>query len=65
MDLNEKINVQLIEEHDDGSATFQFDLSPDIAKALLQNGILWAIVSGATGVTINQVLQDYKDKSGM
>jgi len=58
--LSRDIDVELIEEHEDGSATYRFNLSEKYADALLQNGILWAIVSGVTGVTIDKVLQDYK-----
>jgi hypothetical protein len=54
-----EIDVELIEEHDDGSATYRFSLTEKYADALLQNGILWAIVCGVTGVTIEQVLQDH------
>jgi hypothetical protein len=54
-----EIDVELIEEHDDGSATYRFELSEEYAEVLLQNGILWAIVSGVTGVTIDKVLQDH------
>jgi phosphoglycolate phosphatase-like HAD superfamily hydrolase len=56
---SDEINVELIEEHDDGSATYRFNLTEKYADALLQNGILWAIVSGVTGVTIDKVLQDH------
>jgi hypothetical protein len=55
-----EIDVELIEEHEDGSATYRYDLSEEYANALLKNGILWAIVSGVTGVTIDKVLQDHK-----
>jgi hypothetical protein len=58
--LSGGIDVELIEEHEDGSATYRFNLTEKYADALLQNGILWAIVSGVTGVTIDKVLQDYK-----
>ena len=54
-----EMDVELIEEHEDGSATYRFNLTEKHADALLQNGILWAIVSGVTGVTIEQVLQDH------
>jgi hypothetical protein len=40
------VNVQLIKEHEDGSATFQFDLTKDEANALLTYGILEAIKAG-------------------
>lgn len=40
------MNVQQIKEHEDGSATFQFDLTKDEANALLTYGILEAIKAG-------------------
>lgn len=40
------MNVDLIKEHEDGSATFQFDLTSDEAQALLSYGILEAIKAG-------------------
>ena len=40
------MNVNLIKEHEDGSATFQFDLTKDEANALLTFGILEAIKAG-------------------
>lgn len=36
----------MIEEHENGDATFQFDLTQDEAKALLTYGILEAIKAG-------------------
>jgi len=50
-----------IKEHEDGSATYQFDLTPEEHEAMCRNGILWAIVSGITGVSVDQVLEDWKD----
>jgi hypothetical protein len=40
------MQVDLIKEHEDGSATYQFDLTSDEAKALLTFGILEAIKAG-------------------
>lgn len=40
------MNVNLIKEHEDGSATFQFDLTKDEAQSLLTYGILEAIKAG-------------------
>jgi hypothetical protein len=40
------MQVDLIKEHEDGSATFQFDLTNEEAKALLTFGILEAIKAG-------------------
>lgn len=40
------MNVNLIKEHEDGSASYQFDLTPEEAQALLTYGILEAIKAG-------------------
>ena len=40
------MNVQLIKEHENGDATYMFDLTKDEANALLTFGILEAITAG-------------------
>jgi hypothetical protein len=40
------VNVELIKEHSNGDATYQFDLTNEEAKALLTFGILEAIKAG-------------------
>lgn len=40
------MNVELIKEHSNGDATYQFDLTKDEANALLTFGILEAIKKG-------------------
>ena len=40
------MQVNLIKEHKNGDATYEFDLTPDEAKALLSFGILEAIKAG-------------------
>ena len=40
------MNVQLIKEHENGDATFMFDMTKDEANALLSFGILEAIKAG-------------------
>lgn len=40
------MNVNLIKEHSNGDATYQFDLTNEEAKALLTFGILEAIKAG-------------------
>ena len=40
------MNVNLIKEHENGDATYQFDLTNEEAKALLTFGILEAIKAG-------------------
>ena len=40
------MNVELIKEHENGDATYSFELTNDEAKALLSLGILEAIKAG-------------------
>jgi hypothetical protein len=40
------VNVELIKEHSNGDATYQFDLTNEEAQALLSFGILEAIKAG-------------------
>jgi hypothetical protein len=40
------VNVNLIKEHENGDATYQFDLTADEAQSLLTFGILEAIKAG-------------------
>jgi hypothetical protein len=40
------VDVNLIKEHSNGDATFQFDLTNEEAKSLLTFGILEAIKAG-------------------
>ena len=40
------MNVELIKEHENGDATYSFDLTQEEAKALLSYGILEAIKAG-------------------
>jgi hypothetical protein len=39
------VNVNLIKEHEDGSASYQFDLTAEEAQSLLSFGILEAFKS--------------------
>jgi hypothetical protein len=50
-------------EHEDGSATYTFDLSEKEREIMTSQGILWSIVSGITGVTPEDVLREYLDKN--
>lgn len=50
-------------EHEDGSATYTFDMSEKERELMTQQGILWSIVSGITGVTPEDVLREYLDKN--
>ena len=49
-------------EHEDGSATYTFDLTEQERIIMTQQGILWSIIAGATGVTPEQVFKEHLDK---
>ena len=49
-------------EHEDGSATYTFDLTDQERIIMTQQGILWSIIAGATGVTPEQVFREYMEK---
>jgi len=49
-------------EHEDGSATYTFDMTEEERRVMVEQGILWSIVAGATGVTPESVLQRYLDE---
>ncbi len=59
------MNVNLIKEHSNGDATYQFDLTQEEAKALLSYGILEAIKTGIRSgekITVEGVdLEDLSD----
>lgn len=51
------MEVLNITEHEDGSATYQFDLTAEENDAMVRNGILWAIICGCTGLTIEEAMK--------
>ena len=51
------MEVKAIIEHEDGSATYEFDMTAEEKEALCRNGILWAIVCGCTGLTIEEAMK--------
>jgi hypothetical protein len=53
------MEVRDIIEHEDGSATYTIDLTAEETDAMVRNGILWAIVCGCTGLTVEQAIKDY------
>lgn len=53
------MEVRDIIEHEDGSATYHFNLTPEENEAMCRNGILWAVVCGATGLTVDKVIEEY------
>jgi len=56
------MNVTELKEHEDGSATYQFDMTAEEHGVMCQQGILWCIVAGITGVTPEQVLKAWLDE---
>lgn len=40
------MNVELIKEHEDGSASYYFDLTKEEAKALIRFGLIEALKAG-------------------
>ena len=56
------MEVKELMEHEDGSATYQFDMTPEEHNAMCRNGIIWAIVSGLTGISYNDVLADHMEE---
>jgi hypothetical protein len=44
--MDQYINVELVKEHEDGSATFTFDLDPETSKFFLLYGIRTALENG-------------------
>jgi hypothetical protein len=59
------MQVDLIKDHEDGSSTYQFELTNEEAKALLSYGILEAIKAGIRSgekITVEGVdLEDISD----
>lgn len=49
-------------EHEDGSATYTFDLTDEERSIMVGQGILWSIVAGATGVTPESVLKEWMNE---
>jgi len=52
-----------IVENEDGSATFTFDMTKEEARAMCINGIIWAVISGATGITAKEVIDNYLEEN--
>lgn len=51
-------------EHEDGSATYTFDMTEEERKLCTEQGILWMIVAGATGATPEGVLRKWMEDNG-
>ena len=46
-------------EHEDGSATYTFDLTEEERTIMIKQGILWSLVVGISGVTPQGVLKQW------
>jgi hypothetical protein len=58
------VNVNLIKEHENGDATYQFDLTAEEAQSLLTFGILEAIKAGLReGERLTVEGEDIEDSS--
>lgn len=56
------MNVTELKEHEDGSATYQFDMTDEEHRLICQQGILWCIAAGITGVTPEKVMEVWLDE---
>ena len=56
------MNVTEIKEHENGDATYQFDMTEEEHRVMCQQGILWCIVAGITGVTPEKVMEAWLDE---
>ena len=49
-------------EHEDGSATYTFEMTEEERRIMAEQGILWGIVAGITGATPLSVLEEWVEK---
>lgn len=52
-------------EHEDGSATYTFDLTDDERRIMAEQGLLWGIVAGITGETPVSVLTRWQREQAL
>lgn len=52
-------------EHEDGSATYTFDLTEDERRIMAEQGLLWGIVAGITGETPVSVLTRWQREQAL
>jgi len=56
------MNVTEIKEHENGDATYTFDMTTEEQEVICQQGIIWCIVAGITGVTPEKVMEEWLDE---
>lgn len=49
-------------EHEDGSATYTFDMTEEERRMCVEAGLLWMLVSGITGDTPTSLLEKHMAK---
>lgn len=59
--------MEVIEEfeHENGSATYTFDLTDDERRIMAEQGILWGLVAGITGETPLSVLTRWQREQAL
>ena len=57
-----KMNIVDEVEHEDGSATYTFEMTEDERKVMTEQGILWCLVAGITGLSPLDVLREWKEQ---
>lgn len=56
------MEVTEIKEHENGDATYTFDMTAEEQEVMCQQGIIWCIVAGITGVTPQKVMEAWLDE---
>ena len=49
-------------EHEDGSATYTFEMTDEERRIMAEQGILWSLVAGITGETPLSVLERWVEE---
>jgi len=56
------IGVEKMEEHDDGSATYTFDLGDDASKLVQEVGLKFVLYCAASGIDVESALNMILEK---
>jgi len=59
-----KIGVEKVEDHEDGSATYTFELDEEATKLVQEVGIQFLLYCGASGVDVQDALNMILEKRG-
>jgi len=58
------MEILLVKEHDDGSATYTFSVSQEEKDLLVPSGIQLGLLCGITGLTYNAIVKICMDYTG-